>query len=127
MKKQELKFIYNSQKKRDREGYGLITALEKHVINELDISKNKMTETQLAELADSLKVSIFELVDPGADRYTEEIKSLSDNDVLTMVHQDMTLLKTPIIVREDGSAIFLLTPFDLHPIDLDIDGTEGKY
>ena len=127
MKKRELKFIYNSQKKRDREGYGLITALEKHIINELDISRNKMTETQLAELADVLKVPIPELVDSGADHYTDKIKSLSDQDTLTMIHEDMTLLKTPIVIREDGSASLLLTPFELHPADLAVDGTEGKY
>lgn len=124
MKKKELRFIYNSEKQRDREGYGLITALDKHVINDLDISKNTMTETQLAELAENLKVPIDDLFDPHAEKYTDEIKTLSDADKLTMLRADMSLLKTPVIVREDGSAIVLKSPFDLHPIDLEIDGSK---
>jgi hypothetical protein len=40
MKKEELKFIFNSSKKTDRDAYALIKSLDKHVINELDIFHN---------------------------------------------------------------------------------------
>ncbi len=126
MKKQEIKFIYNSKKKRDREAFGLIKALDKHVINELDTSKNKMTETQLAELAEKLSVTIDDLFDPNTEEYSEKFKSLSDEDKLLLINTDMSLLKTPIVVRSDNTAIVLKSPFEIHPLDLEIEGTKNR-
>ncbi len=126
MKKQEIKFIYNSAKKRDREAYGLITALENHVINELDISKNKMTETQLAGLAEKLAVSFDDLFDLSESEFATKMKSASDEDKLLLIHSDMSLLKTPIVVLENGTAAVLKSPFDLHAIGLEIDGVKNN-
>ncbi len=126
MKKQEIKFIYNSKKKQDREAFGLITALDKHIINEFDTSKDRMTETQLAELAHKLSVSFDDLFDPNSDQYSDKFKSISDEDKLLVINTDMSLLKTPIVVRSDGTATVLKSPFEIHPLDLEIDGTKNN-
>jgi arsenate reductase-like glutaredoxin family protein len=128
MKKEEIKFIYNSGKKTDRDAYALIKSLDKHVINELDVLHNKMTPTQLASLAESLHVSIDGLFDTGVDIYNKEIRSVSDDDKLTIIHGDMSFLKTPIVISQTGEAAVLQTPFDLNPIDLVIGGlNEDSY
>jgi arsenate reductase-like glutaredoxin family protein len=122
MKKEELKFIYNSGKKTDRDAYALIKSLDKHIINELDIVHNKMTPTQLATLAESLHVSIDGLFDTSADIYNKEIRSVSDDDKLTILHAEMSFLKTPIVITQAGDAVVLESPFDLNPIDMVIAG-----
>ncbi len=122
MKKEELKFIYNSGKKTDRDAYALIKSLDKHIINELDILHNKMTPTQLATLAESLHVSIDGLFDTSADIYNKEIRSVSDDDKLTILHAEMSFLKTPIVITQAGDAVVLESPFDLNPIDMVIAG-----
>lgn len=128
MKKEELKFIYNSRKKTDRDAYALIKSLDKHIINELDILHNKLTPTQLATLADSLGVSIDGLFDTTADIYNEKIRSISDDDKLTIIHAEMSFLRTPIVVSQTGEAVILLSPFDINPIDMVISGLkENSY
>lgn len=128
MKKEELKFIYNSSKKTDRDAYALIKSLDKHIINELDILHNKLTPTQLATLADSLGVSIDGLFDTTADIYNEKIRSISDDDKLTIIHAEMSFLRTPIVVSQTGEAVILLSPFDINPIDMVISGLkENSY
>lgn len=122
MKKEELKFIYNSGKKTDRDAYALIKSLDKHIINELDIVHNKMTPTQLATLAESIHVSIDRLFDTSADIYNKEIRSVSDDDKLTILHAEMSFLKTPIVITQAGDAVVLESPFDLNPIDMVIAG-----
>ncbi len=122
MKKEELKFIYNSSKKTDRDAYALIKSLDKHVINELDILHNKMTPTQLAALAENLRVSIDGLFDTTADIYNKKIRSISDDDKLTIIHAEMSFLKTPIVVKQTGEAVILRSPFDINPIDMVISG-----
>ncbi len=128
MRTEELKFIYNSGKKTDRDAYALIKSLDKHIINELDILHNKMTPTQLAALAESLQASIDGLFDTTADIYNKKIRSISDDDKLTILHAEMSFLKTPIVMTETGKAVVLLSPFDINPIDMVINGLkENSY
>jgi arsenate reductase-like glutaredoxin family protein len=126
MKKTELKFIYNSEKKSDREAFGLLKALNRHIINDLDIRHNVMTPTQLVELANKLRVRIDGLFDTTLDIYTKSIESISDKDKLTLINANMSFLKTPIIINEDGFATVLLSPFSVHPIDMAIDGLQNN-
>jgi arsenate reductase-like glutaredoxin family protein len=126
MKKTELKFIYNSEKKSDREAFGLLKALNRHIINDLDIRHNAMTPTQLVELANKLRVRIDVLFDTTLDIYTKSIESISDKDKLTLINANMAFLKTPIIINEDGFATVLLSPFSVHPIDMAIDGIQNN-
>jgi arsenate reductase-like glutaredoxin family protein len=125
MKKQEIKFIYNSGKKTDRDAYALIKSLDKHVVNELDVLHNKMTPTQLAGLAESLHVSIDGLFDTSLDVYNKEIREISDDDKLTIINNDMSFLKTPIVISQAGDAVVLTSPFDLNPIDMVIGGLKN--
>jgi arsenate reductase-like glutaredoxin family protein len=122
MKKIELKFIYNSGKKSDRDAYALIKSLDKHIINELDIVHNKMTPTQLASLAESLGVSIDGLFDTNVDIYNKKLRSISDDDKLTILNAEMSFLKTPIVISQTGEALVLSSPFDINPIDMVIEG-----
>jgi arsenate reductase-like glutaredoxin family protein len=126
MKKNEIKFLYNSTKKDDREAYGYAVSLNKHKINELDITKTKLTPTQLAELAQKLNVSIIELFDENSSYYRDNIagKDLEEDDLLTILKEESGSLKTPIMISSE-KAVFLGSKYDTNTIDMAIGGIKN--
>ncbi|TRX60526.1 hypothetical protein FNH22_05610 [Fulvivirga sp. M361] len=121
MKKREIQLIYNSDDETDRASYATAKALPNYIINELDLKHNTLTEKQLKELAESAGKSVSELFDTKSEDYSDQFKSLSEQDQLLMLHKNIKLLKTPI-VREKGGATFILTSsFNLYPVDLDVE------
>lgn len=126
MKKNEIKFLYNSTKKNDREAYGYAVSLNKHKINELDVSKTGITPTQLAELAQKLNVPIIELFDKNSSYYRDNIadKDLEEDDLLTILKGEPDSLKTPIMISAD-KAVFLESKFDTNNIDMAIEGIKN--
>lgn len=121
--KEEIKFIYNSKKLTDRRALGYVTALDKHVINEFDVAKNRLTETQLAQLANRLNEPIEKLIDTSHERYGSEIegKELSEQDILTVITNDYSMLNTPII--QIGEQAYVMTSsYDTNRVDMAIEG-----
>lgn len=121
--KVEIKFIYNSDKLTDRRALGYVTALDKHVINELNVAKNKLTETQLAQLAARLHEPVLKLIDTSHERYGSDIegKDLSEEDILTIIAKDLSMLKTPII-QVGEQAYVMNSSYDTNRIDMAVDG-----
>lgn len=121
--KEEMKFIYSSQKYSDRKTLGYATSLNKHVINEFDVSKEKMTPTQIFQLASMAGCSIHDLIDKDHDYYKDSLKDqdLDDDGLVTTIINDQTLLRTPIIAT-DKEAYIIRTSYDLNKIDMAIDG-----
>lgn len=126
MTKNEIKFLYNSNKKDDREAYGYAKSLNKHKINELDVARTKLTQTQISELALKLNVPIRELFDEKSSYYRDNIagKDLEDDDLLTVLKAEVDCLKTPIMISEK-KAIFLESKYDTNNIDMAIEGIKN--
>jgi len=127
MAKNEIKFLYNSSNKDEREAYAYAISLKNHKINDLDISKTKLTRIQLAQLATKLKVPIIELFDRKSSYYRDEIKGKEweDNDLLLILTEKIDALKTPIMVYAD-KAVFLGSKYDTNNIDLAIEGIKNS-
>ncbi|HLT08463.1 MAG TPA: hypothetical protein VK014_13110 [Cyclobacteriaceae bacterium] len=123
MKQNEIKFVYNSGKKDDREAYGYAQSLNKHKINELDVARTPLTSTQISELAQKLNVPIIELFDEKSSYYRDNVagKDMDDNDLLTILKSEVDCLKTPIMVYEN-KAVFLESKYDTNNIDIAIEG-----
>src|SRR5690606_31775501 len=126
MKKNEIRFLYNSSKKDDREAYGYALSLNKHKINELDITKNKLTSTQLAELAQKLNVPIIDLFDKRSSFFRDNVagNDMGEEDLLTILKEETDCLKTPIMVYAD-KAVVLDSKYDTNTIDLAIEGIKN--
>jgi arsenate reductase-like glutaredoxin family protein len=112
--KNEVVFIYNSEKFRDREALGYIKSVKDYKVKEIDISRNQLTETQLMDVADRLEASPAQLMDKHSDVYVNEYKekNLGKEDVLTAIRQKPDLLQTPIALYSD-KAYLVKTPYDL--------------
>ena|SRR5690554_1530501 len=127
MQKNEVKFLYNSSKKDDREAYAYAISLKKHKINELDVSKTKLTRIQLAQLATKLNVPIIELFDQKSSYYRDEVegRDWEENDLLLILTEEADALKTPIMVYAD-KAVCLDSKYDTNKIDLAIEGIKNS-
>lgn len=124
-KKKEIVLIYNSRHKKDKESLALLSSLSNHIVNEFDLQKNTLTPRQIAELADDLNIDIIDMLDHQSESFDESYKSTSGDDLLKIVQNDLTLIKTPII-KIDGVTEFLKTPFDANPIDLEMNNNKNK-
>jgi arsenate reductase-like glutaredoxin family protein len=101
--KNEIKFLYNSNKMSDKEAYAYILTLHRHVINELDLAHNDLTPTQILELATRLNRRIIDLFDKDSDYFKENIKGkdIEETDLLTVLIREKSAIKTPIFISEE--------------------------
>jgi len=125
--KNEIKFLYNSKKLEDKEAYAYALTLHKHVINELDISKNDMTPTQVSELANKLNKRIIDLFDKDSEYFKDQIqgKSIVESDLLTLLIKEKSALKTPILISEEKAEV-LEYPRDTIKMDMVFNEIVGK-
>ncbi len=117
--KNEIKFLYNGKKLEDREAYAYVLTLHKHVINELDVSKNDITPTQFSELAEKLHIRIIDLFDKDTDYFKENIKGkdIVESDLLTLLTKEKSALRTPILIAEDMAKV-IEYPRDIIKLDM---------
>jgi arsenate reductase-like glutaredoxin family protein len=115
----ELTLIYHSEKSDDKKARGYVESLPSVAIKTLDLAKESITETQLAQLADKMGVPIADLIDPSYDERAnthqnkEGLKKMDTTDLLTLMKHNPKLLNTPILIIGDraykyGSAYDLI-------------------
>lgn len=122
----EFKLYYKSNHKNDREAYGYAQTLDVPV-NEQDLSKNNLTQTQIAELADAMNIKLVELIDKNSEMYMNELqdKSFEDEELLKLMTRNPELIKTPI-AKIGKHTYFVKSKFDLIPKDLEIEGIKSN-
>lgn len=103
----EFLFIYNSKKKQDREAAGYMQTLNIK-LNEQDVSKNMLTETQLVAAIEKLNVSLNDMLDVDKKGDTD----YSENDLLKLLVNDPGSLKTPFVLSRKKS-FFIESPLNL--------------
>lgn len=125
--KNEIKFLYNGDKLEDREAYAYVLTLHKHVINELDVSKNDMTPTQILELAKKLNRNIIDLFDEKSDYFKANIqgKEIDETDLLTLLIKEKSALKTPLLISANGAKV-VEYPRDTIKIDMVFNEISGN-
>lgn len=117
----EMTLIYNFDKQGDREAVAYAKQIAQNV-NEIDISKNPLTESQLAQLVTKLGVSMDKLIDVKSDVYKEEYegKNMEDAEWLGILKRNPNLMKTPIGILGDKTIIA-----DLPSHILNLDSGQG--
>jgi len=123
----EINFIYNSNSLQEREALGYVKSLGNHVVKETDIYNDSLTERMLADIARKLDIKVSDLFDPENDKYKDELKNadFEANDVLKMISEDLSLLRTPIMVYKHG-AKFVKSPYDTNSIDMTIEDIQSE-
>jgi arsenate reductase (glutaredoxin) len=96
----EVTMIYHSDKPDDRKARGYVESITGSAIKTLDLKREPITETQLAEIADKLKSPILGLFDPTyADRAKDvRASNLSEDDIVRLLAYEPILIATPILI-----------------------------
>lgn len=100
----ELTLIYHSGKVDDKKARGYVESIPSLAIKTLDVAREKITETQLAQIADKMGVPIEALVDITYDdegdktRDQESVRQMDKAELLTLIKQNPKLLATPILI-----------------------------
>ncbi|MBL7872557.1 MAG: hypothetical protein JNM78_13150 [Cyclobacteriaceae bacterium] len=99
----EITLIYHSDKAEDKKARAFIESITGYVIKTLDLKRNKITETQLAEIANKMEADIEMLLDPSyKDRFqsnnTATLTNASEADLLTILVKEPILINTPITI-----------------------------
>ena len=115
----EFTFIYDGNHIKEKEAFAYASSLGQHKINEWNLDKKSITNRQLADIASKLDVTVKELVDKQSDVYKDELegKDLDDQDLLTLLTEKISLIKTPILLTNKGGK-FINSPFDLNNVDM---------
>ncbi len=99
----ELTLIYHSDKAEDKKARAFIETIIGYAVKTLDLKRDKITETQLAEVANKMEVDIQMLFDPTyKDRFkttnAHTITNASDADLLIILSREPILINTPITI-----------------------------
>ncbi|MEQ9441579.1 MAG: ArsC/Spx/MgsR family protein [Cyclobacteriaceae bacterium] len=113
----EVVIIYNFEDRGNREAIAYAKQIAQNV-NEIDISKNPLTERQLAELLDRLGVGIEEIIDRRSDLYKEKYQDvdMDEADWLGVIKHNPELMRTPIGILGD-KAVICESPNDMLKLD----------
>ncbi|WP_323755492.1 hypothetical protein [Roseivirga sp.] len=123
----EILLIYNGRKAQDAKVLGYASAVQKYTVNERDIDKNPLTETQLTQVANEMGLQILDLIDKTSDAYLKEVKSqsFSNEEMMKIVKQHSDILKTPIAMLND-TVFFVHSAYDFVNKGIEIEGVKSK-
>ncbi len=99
----ELTLIIHSDKDKDKKMRAFVETISTFKVKTLDLKREALTQTQLAEIANKMNVEIKDLMD---ESYLDIIKgetkegeeSMSANDMSTLISKNFLLLETPILI-----------------------------
>ena len=103
----ELTLLYHSGKMDDQKALAFVDSLNGYSIKSIDLAKQKVTSTQLAEIANKMQSRIPDLLDEtyaeahGDNTKTQEgerLKNLEDKELLKVLTANPALIATPMIV-----------------------------
>lgn len=111
--KRMITIFYNSNSSRAKQTLAYARA-EGLPIEEIDVLKTPLTGTQIAELADRLKVEIRDLVNQNHPSYKKHFEphNFSSEDWIKMIKKNPGVMKQPIALRGDLT-ILVETPTDI--------------
>lgn len=108
----ELTLLYNSEKSDDKKARGYVESLPSVVVKTLDLSRESITETQLAQIAIKLGIPVSDMIDPtyddsgSPDHKVDDLRTMEDNELLKLMAHNTMLLATPIIILGDKAYKF---------------------
>ncbi|CAN5418492.1 hypothetical protein BH10BAC4_BH10BAC4_17730 [soil metagenome] len=99
----ELTLIYHSDKQEDKKARAFVETIRDYKVKTLDLKREAITETQLAEIANKMELPLKKLVDTTYEDRLEStdkntINEVSDTDLLTILKREPILIKTPIAI-----------------------------
>lgn len=113
----EILMYYKPRVKKDHNTYLLAKQVTPH-IHDIDVYKNKITETQLLEVLEKLNVAVENLVERESDVYKEKYagKDLDKKTWISALVHNPDMIKTPIVLTKN-KALLIETPSNVLGLD----------
>jgi len=123
----EILLIYNANKRQDNQVLGYASSIDKYTVNERNIEKNPLTETQITEVADKMGLQVLDLIDKTSDLYLNKIKTtdFSNAETLKIITNHPEVLNTPIAML-NGTVFFVHSAYDFINKGIEIEGIKSK-
>lgn len=123
IKENEILYLYNSNLLFDRQNLGYLLSLKDHVIKDVDVKEDTISEQQLKNIAYKLNVSVDKMIDTKSMEYRNMVKEkdLDEEDVLTAIKKNPNLLRTPIAIYKD-KAFLVNSAYDFVNHDMAVSG-----
>lgn len=101
-KPNEITVIYNSEKHDDKKARGYAESLHDYTVKTLDLAREPITETQLAQLAEKMNVHVRDLIDTTYGDYAQpshnELPDLDEGSYFKMMARNPMIISTPILI-----------------------------
>ena len=113
----EVTIIYNFEERQGREAIAYGKEIAEHV-REVDISKDPLTERQMAELLIKLDVKVEDIIDRTSTLYQDKYEGvdMEEQDWLGVLKRNPELMKTPIGIL-GNRAVICENPNDILKLD----------
>ena len=106
IKHNELVFIYNKQRFKEKEAYAYAKSLQHYNLRDVDVSEESFTPTQLAFIKEHCRCDYHDMVRPPLNTESEvDWKNLNESDFLEWLSSHPTWMKTPIVLWKDRGKI----------------------
>ncbi len=110
----ELIFIYNQTQRKDKTFLARAKDLPRVKLNEINVDKEPLAGTLLAEIAQGLGVEIQELLETDHEEMPEKAPTKQE-DVIALIRKSPVLLRTPIAIK--GNIFRFIKEFkDIHDL-----------
>lgn len=102
IRKEEYLFLYNSNQIEDKVALGHALAFKEKKLNQRDIHKDHLTPKQVVDVANLLNLSAKDLL---LENIRATLDQFSEDDLIRLMADDPSKMKTPIILSLDNSFI----------------------
>lgn len=118
----EIVIFYKPDIKKDTNTYAMAKQLTEH-IREINVMKDRVTQTQLKEIIDILGVGVEEIIERESDAYKKQFqgKSFDEMQWIDVLVQNPEMIRTPIVFK-GKRGIIIETPSNV----LKLDESKGK-
>lgn len=115
----EITLLFKPGVKKDKNTYVLASQITPH-IKQIDVFKDKLTETQLLTIVAMLGIDVEKIVERESDLYKEKYdgKSFDTQGWVQVLVQNPELIKTPIAIK-GKKAMLIETPSNVMDLDPD--------
>jgi arsenate reductase-like glutaredoxin family protein len=106
----EITLIYSSAKDGDNKIKAFVESLPGYVVKLVDVVRESLSEKQLMDLANKMKLHIEDLIDPAFDDHirvhNEGLTLMHRSDMLSLMAHDPKILHTPVVVVGNKASKF---------------------
>jgi len=97
-KKDEITLIYNGKDLDDKQAISYLKSIAGEKLKMIDITKDRLTESQIARLAENMNITPKELIDKKNKKAIATIdeENMDDEEVVKLLAEQTQLLRTPI-------------------------------